>query len=323
MTKEPRTSHDLAVPGDVLDRERILPSTSALRVFVVAAQRKSFSRAADDLGLTQGGVSRAIRSIEVLVGRDLFERSPRGVVLTQAGLEYFQHVEAVLADLVAAGRQLGDYETSSQSLHVATLPSLGSIWLAPRLYRFAARHPEISLSVTANIGIIDLARSDIDCVIHYGTEAWPAGARSELLMQESLLPVCSPELVPPDAGPDASLLLKLPLIQHTHRPTAWRDWCQQIGLQHPAPTAGCHFEQYQMGIPASVAGLGAALMPPVMVADELASGELVPLHTEPLPSRWQYHFVFPEAKRHNPSLQRFRSWIVAEARQSERQAAMR
>lgn len=314
MARQSRTSRDLAVPGDVLDRERILPSTNALRVFVAAAQRKSFSRTADDLGLTQGGVSRAIRSIEVLIGRDLFERSTGGVALSQAGLEYFEYVQAVLTDLIAAGRQLTNYDADSQSLHVATLPSLGSLWLAPRLARFASKHPEIALTVTTNIGIIDLTLSEVDCVIHYGTEAWPAGARSQPLMRETLLPVCSPKLLPRGAGRDASLLLNLPLIQHTHRPTAWREWCRQIGLQHPAPTTGCQFEQYQMGIQAALAGMGAALLPPTLVAEELGSGDLVPLHSEPTPSQWQFHFVFPEAKRHNPSLQRFRAWIVAEAR---------
>jgi DNA-binding transcriptional LysR family regulator len=194
------------------------------------------------------------------------------------------------------------------------LPSLGSLWLAPRLVKFTARHPEVVLTVTANIGIVDFAQSDVDCVIHYGSEAWTAGARSELLMQETLLPLCSPRLLPGGMAPHAGLLLDLPLIQHTHRPTAWREWFKEVGIRHPAPTSGCRFEQYQMGIQAALAGMGATLMLPLLVSREIAAGRLVPLHDTPVLSPWQYHFVYPEAKRHNASLRKFRAWIAAEAR---------
>jgi DNA-binding transcriptional LysR family regulator len=305
--------YDPLHPEDVVDREPVLPSTQALRTLVLAAQYRSFSRAAEELGITQGGVSRAIKSIETLTGRRMFERSPRGLVPTEAGAAYIERVRGLLAELGAATMRVRSYDGAAQSLHVATLPSLGSLWLAPRLPAFVAQHPEVALTVTANIGIIDFTESSVDCVIHYGSEAWPTGARSEPLMEETLLPYCSPLLLGPgeEAGPGT--VLRLPLIHHTHRPSAWDDWLRKVGLTHPNPNAGCRFEQYQMGIRAALAGLGAMLMPPMLVADEVVAGRLVALHRAPVQSPWQYHFVYPEAKRANPALQRFRRWLHREA----------
>lgn len=317
MATKVRTSNDeTAVPQDVLDRESVLPSTTALRTFVLAAQYRSFSRTAEELGITQGGVSRAVKSIETLTGCRLFERNARGLVLTQAGSVYLEQIKGLLNDLGTATFQLSNYDPSSQSLHIAVLPSLGSLWLAPRLVKFTSRFPNIVLMVTANIGIVDFIQSDIDCVIHYGTEAWPTGARSELLMHETLLPVCSPKLLPSRTTPNATLLLDMPLIQHTHRPTAWREWFKEVGILHPAPTSGNRFEQYQMGIQAAIAGMGAALMPPFLVAQEIASDKLIAMHNSSVLSAWQYHLVYPDAKRNNPNLQKFRSWLLNEARNS-------
>jgi DNA-binding transcriptional LysR family regulator len=314
MRRRPHPLH----PEDVLDREPLLPSTQALRALVLAAQYRSFTRAAEELGVTQGGVSRAIKGIEGLAGRRLFERSARGLVPTEAGAVYIEQVRGLLAELGAATLRVSSYDPEALQLHVATLPSLGSLWLAPRLAGFVAEHPAVALTVTANIGIVDFAQSSVDCVIHYGSEAWPTGARSELLMQETLQPFCSPALIRPGETPGVDTILRLPLIHHTHRPSAWRDWLRQVGVVHPNPGAGCRFEQYQMGIRAAVAGLGAMLMPPMLVVEDLAAGRLVALHDAPLPSPWQYHFVYPEEKRANPALQWFRVWLLRTARASGR-----
>lgn len=308
--------HNPLHPEDVVDREPVLPSTQALRTLVLAAQYRSFSRAAEELGITQGGVSRAVKSVETMTGRRLFERGPRGLELTEAGRLYIDQVRGLLAELGAATVRLSSYDPRTIPLHVATLPSLGTLWLAPRIPRFLALHPNVALTVTANIGVVDFTQTTVDCVIHYGSEAWPTGARSEVLMEESLKPYCSPAILPPGASVGPETVTQLPLIHHTHRPSAWPDWMRQVGIQHPDPNAGCRFEQYQMGIRAAVAGLGAMLMPPLLVADEVEAGKLLALHDRPVPSAWHYHFVYPEAKRANPALQRFRGWLRREAQKS-------
>jgi len=315
MTERPDTlPADVLVPVDVADRELVLPTVQAMRALVLAAQYRSFTRAAEELGITQGGVSRAIKGIEALVGRRLFERTPRGLEATHAGRLYVDQVRAALVELGAATLRVSNYDPTQKSLHVATLPSLGSLWLAPRIADFVQLHPDVALTVTASIGIVDFAQSGIDCVIHYGSEAWPTGARSEFLMPETLVPYCRPRLITGSQAADLRALVSLPLIQHTHRPSAWRDWFREVGIAHPNPTAGCRFEQYQMGIRAAVAGLGAALMPPMLVADEVGAGRLLALYDRPVVSAWSYYLVYPEAKRNESALKGFRTWLLRECR---------
>lgn len=300
-------------PDDVADREPTLPAVSALRTMVLVAQFGSFSRAAEVLGITQSGVSRAINGLEQMAGRRIFERSSRGMTLTEAGKRYLNEVREVLAQLGAATQRFSSFDSAVNTLHIATLPSFGSLWLAPRLSGFTRRFPDISLAVVENIGLVDFAQQNIDCVIHYGSTAWPEGARSETLMNEVLVPYVHPELLQARAKA-ADVLLDIPLIQHTHRPMAWHDWFRQVGLEHPNPTMGHRFEQYQMGIGAAASGLGAVLMPPFLVGRELEAGRLVALHAKPVESAWTFQLVYPDAKRQNPVLQKFRSWIQSEVR---------
>jgi LysR family transcriptional regulator, glycine cleavage system transcriptional activator len=307
----------LSHPIDVEDREPTLPSMTALRTMVLVEKFGSFSRAAEELGITQSGVSRAIRSIEQITGQRIFERSARGLSTTESGKRYLAEVREILGELGAATLRFSSFDSAVTTLHVATLPSLGSLWLAPRLADFARKNPQISLIIAENIGVIDFEASSIDCVIHYGSTAWPQGARSEVLLRESLMPFAPPALLQGRAS-DASTLLDVPLIQHAHRPTAWRDWFREVGIVHPGPTTGHRFEQYQMGIRAAAGGLGAVLMPPFLVEDEVAKGRLVPLHGKPIETAWTFQLVSPDTKRQNPAVRRFRTWLVGEIRAMSR-----
>jgi DNA-binding transcriptional LysR family regulator len=310
---------EATTPRDAVERETPVPSLAALRAFVLSAQYRNFSRAAEELGITQSGVSRAVRSIEDLAGVTLFERTGHGLVLTESGAAYLADVRAVLTDLGAATLRLSTYQKKSEALHIATLPSLGSRWLASRLPRFIARYPDIDVTVTSQIGHFDFDETDVDAAIHYGSEAWP-GTLSEFLMDDLLVPMCVPALAR-SRGRGAHPLFELTLIQHTHRPSAWREWFRGAGIDHPRPNAGPRFEQYQMGIEAALSGLGAILMPPFLVQEELASGRLVPLHDVPVRSQWRYWLIYPKSKRSKPSVQKFRAWLRTEAKRSASQFA--
>lgn len=305
-------------PSDVADRDPTLPGIAALRTMVLVAQYGSFSRAAEEVGITQSGVSRAIRSIEQLTGQRIFERSSRGITMTEAGRAYLNDVKAILGDLGAATQRFASFDSAVNTLHVATLPSMGALWLAPRLSDFARRNPKIALALVDSIGIVDFAAENIDCLIHYGSTAWPEGARSETLMQEKLVPYAAPDLLR-GRPRTAATLLELPLIQHTHRPTAWRDWFREIGLAHPGATKGHRFEQYQMGIRAAAGALGAVLMPPFLVEEEVTRQKLLALHDKPVATAWTFQLVSPDTKRQNPAVRRFRIWLLAEIRRTLRQ----
>lgn len=301
---------------DVLDREPPLPSIIALRVALLAARLGSFSRVADELNMTQSGVSRSIAGLEQLAGRRLFVRSRGGVTPTRAGERYLASVRSILSRLGAATMRVRSEGDDARRLHVATLPSFGSLWLAPKLVGFLKRNPGISIDVTASIGAFDFANSAVDCVIHYGTDVWPDGSRSELLMQERLLPYASPEALKAAKVPaEVEALQSLTLIHHSHRPSAWRDWFSEVGGDYPEASQFVRFEQYQMGIQAAVFGLGAILMPPMLVQAQVAQGQLVPLHDMPVLSQWRYYLVSPEAARDSETFARFRSWILKIAKQ--------
>jgi DNA-binding transcriptional LysR family regulator len=303
----------------VRTRENLAPPLSALRAFVSAAHHMSFSKASEELGVTQSGVSRAIRSIEMIVGSSLFERTGHGLVLTEPGQRYLDRVRAILGDLETATIELATYRSTVASLTIASLPTFGVRFLIPRLGGFTRRHPEIQLTVVSRINPFEFERSGIDGAIHYGVDAWQ-GTLGDHLMDETLVPVASPQLL--GGGDPRDRFPSLPLIQHTHRPTAWREWLREMNWHHAQPDLGICFEQYNMGIHAALAGLGAALMPLFLVRRELADGSLVALTREPVGSRWSYFFVYPEAKRSNPALQRFRAWLKQDVRTADAQRGM-
>ena len=181
----------IPAPRETVEREGELPAVTALRAFVTAAQLRSFSRAADELDITQSGVSRAVRSIEDMSGRQLFERTGSGLVLTEPGTIFYDEVTSILSELGAATLRLSTYGEGRDQLAIATLPSLGGRWLAPRIGRFVAANPAVEVSVAAQIGHFDFEGTHFDCAIHYGNETW-AGCLSEMLMDEVLVPFCAP-----------------------------------------------------------------------------------------------------------------------------------
>lgn len=304
-------------PRDAIEREGGLPTIASIRAFVLAAHYRNFSRAAEALEITQSGVSRAVRSIEDATGTPLFERTGHGLVLTEPGAIYLAEMTELLASLGAATLRLSTFQNASERLHVASLPSLGSRWLAPRLRRFLALNPTIELTVTGSFGQFSFEGSDVDAAIHYGTDSWP-NSQSEFLMDEVLIPVCVPSLLRHEHR-EAGVLRDLVLIQHSHRPTAWREWFRDIGMHHPNPTAGPVFEQYQMGIESALSGMGAVLMPPFMILDELASGRFVPLHDMLVRSAWSYYLIYPRIKRSKPAVQKLRTWLRGEAKRTTEQ----
>ncbi len=300
---------------DVIDREIDLPSISSLRAFIAAAKSKSFSDAAEELGFTQSGVSRAVKSLEELSGVQLFERTGHGLVLTERGRIFLDDAISIIDDLGAATLRLSSYSNTGQKLTIACLPTLGSRWLAPRVVGFLAKNPDVELSVVATIEQFSFAGSGIDAAIHFDTAAW-RDCSAIKLFDEISLPYCSPDLLAKSKVSPTKFLQSAVLIQHLYRPTAWRDWFRIAGINRSNPITGPCFEQFQMGIQAAVSGAGALLMHPWFVADELRDGRLVPLSDIHWQSTVGYYFIFPRSNGINPALRRFRDWLRSEARVS-------
>lgn len=297
---------------------RHLPSLSALQCFEASAQHLSFTRAAKELHITQSAVSRQIRALEDQLGIQLFERKSQGLRLSTDGASYLPAIRAALDRMEAATLQLLANQGTVGVLNIAVLPTLGTRWLIPRLPSFRAKAPDITVNILTKLSVFDLDAENIDVAISYGEDPWP-NAVMYPLMGEVIAPVCSPELLK-SASPLKSPtdLRSQTLLQLATRPGAWKAWFDGIGLTGASTFRGPTFEHFSMVVQAAIAGLGVAVVPLFLVADELAGGKLVMPFDRPVRSPHRYYMVCPEGRQDAYRIKQFRSWLAAQAEQFER-----
>ncbi|MBA1279890.1 MULTISPECIES: LysR family transcriptional regulator [Pseudomonadaceae] len=292
---------------------RKIPSTAALVAFEAAARHQSFTRAAEELALTQSAICRQIGGLEEFLGLALFRRSRRGVQLTEAGQSYARRIaaqlDAVERDTLSVMGQQG-----AMSLELAVVPTFGTQWLVPRLKDFQARHPQISLNLTNRTRPFLFADTDFDAAIYFGDADW-SGTEAHFLMPEDLQPVCSPALLRGGGPLDAEALARIPLLQQSTRPYAWRQWFDSLGMKVARDMTGPRLELFSMLAQAAEHGMGVALIPPFLIQRELAEGRLVTAHPHAYRSGTQgYYLMIPERKVEAAGLVAFREWLVGEAR---------
>lgn len=288
-----------------------VPSLSALAAFEAAARHGSFTRVAEELNLTQGAVSRQIALLEQNLGLKLFERVKKRVSLTPAGGAYAAEVRDGLSRLAAATLSAMAFRGGAGLLHLAILPTFGTRWLIPRLPRFTEAHPGVTINFSTKLVPFDFAHDAADAAIHFGLPVWP-GARLHRLMGEEVVPVAAPALVARAGLKEAADLLRQPLLQQSTRPRAWANWLEQQGLPPERALMGPRFEQFAMVAQAAVAGLGVAIVPRILVEEELRSGALVIPVDRPVRGSEGYYLVYPEAKASLPAVVAFRDWLVGE-----------
>jgi len=295
-----------------------LPSLDTLRVFSVAARHLSFTKAADELHLTQSAISHRVRALEEELGVLLFNRLTRRLELTRAGQALAQRVERAVADVARAIADL-DEGSDERRLRVTLLPSVASRWLVPQLPRFHARHPDIELQLIADPRLLDLRAAGIDLAIRFGPGVYPGYAVTKL-MPDSVFPVCSPRLAARH-GTVATIdeLLDLPLLHDS--PTEsdgsgsdWRSWLAHLGRPDTVCCHnGQHFSDAGLLIDAAVLGLGVALVRSSLVGDHLANGALISPLRLAAPTAFSYYLLgLPQAAA-QPKIIRFRDWLQAEA----------
>ncbi|MGO4172052.1 LysR family transcriptional regulator [Bosea sp. TAF32] len=297
---------DVLIPGRLT-----VPSLSALAAFEAAARHGSFTRAAEELNLTQGAVSRQVAHLEGALGVSLFERIKKRVSLTAAGAAYAAEVREGLSRLAAATVSTMAFRGAAGVLNLAILPTFGTRWLIPRLPRFIEAHPGITINFATKLVPFDFTREPLDAAIHFGDPVWP-GARLHRLMGEEIVPVASPALVARFGLAEAADMLKAPLLQQSTRPRAWANWLEQQGLPPQRALMGPRFEQFAMVSQAAVAGLGLAIVPRFLVEEELRSGALVIPVDRSLVGQEGYYLVYPEEKAGLPAVAAFRDWLLAE-----------
>lgn len=289
---------------------RRLPPLNALKAFEAAARSESFTRAAEELNVTQGAVSHQVKALEAILGIKLFNRERQRLLITQAGQEYLAVIRDAL-DRIAMGTERLVQRQTSGVLTVSTSPDFAAKWLVPRLGRFSEAHPDIDLRVSAATQYVDFAREDVDVAVRHGDGNWP-GLDVVRLCSERLFPVCAPRLV---SGRNriikAADLLKFPLLRLEDWKN-WSRWFDAAGVATPA-VQGPVLNRASMLIDAAVDGQGVALARTALAAWDLINGRLVRPIDVSLRMANTYWIVCPRATSALPKIAMFREWLLAEA----------
>ena len=283
----------------------------SLRVFVAVAEHLNFTRAADALGVTASAASLQIRALEEYLSRPLFRRDGRQVHLTSEGASLLPRVQHALLDIEQAIDDVRG-EHRSGPLKVTTVASFLQQWLLPRMARFRSAHPHIDLHLHSSPVAVDFVREDFHLAIRLGTGGWP-NVRSEKLLDEWLLPVCTPTLLK-KLGPvrDIEDLRRYPLLHSTGEP--WTTWLfDGRADDRSAGFRGAMYDDSQAVVRLAVQGDGLALGRWCLVADDLHRGALVAASDRPVRFELSYWIVWPNRADHLPDVQSFIAWLRHEA----------
>jgi LysR family glycine cleavage system transcriptional activator len=289
---------------------RNLPPLNALKAFEAAARSESFTRAAEELNVTQGAVSHQVKALEEILGVKLFNRERQRLAITESGREYLAVVRDAL-DRIAVGTERLLQRQTSGVLTVSTSPDFAAKWLVNRLGRFAEVHPDIDLRISATIQHIDFAREDVDLAVRHGDGNW-AGLDAVRLCSEQLFPVCAPKLV---SGRNritkAADLLKFPLLRLEDWKN-WSRWFEAAGIT-AAPVPGPTLNRASMLIDAAIDGQGIALARTSLAAWDLINGRLVKPIDVSLRLPKTFWIICPKATSALPKIAVFREWLLSEA----------
>jgi LysR family transcriptional regulator, glycine cleavage system transcriptional activator len=296
-----------------------MPPLTALRAFEAAARHLSLTKAALELHVTAGALSHQIRGLEEFIGVDLFERRVRSIALTPAGKLLYPGLQTgftQIREAVSGLRNVGD----NRVLVISTPPGLTSKWLAPRLYRFASRYPEIDARISSSLTNANFAADGVDLAVrNLPIDPQPDPALvTEKLIELSFVPVCSPRLIEthgPFDKPEA--LARAPLIHddtlaHRANVPTWADWFAAAGIDGVDVSHGLRFNSSDHALDATGEGAGVLLAHDLLAYDDLRTGRLVIPVALTLPSGRAYHLVRPKRQRENAQAQAFRHWIKQE-----------
>lgn len=288
---------------------RFLPSLSLLTAFEAAARTGSITQAARELSLTQSAVSRQIKMLEQQLEVELFVRERQTIRLTLAGETYARDIRDALHRISMASLNLRA-NPGAGTLTLAILPTFGTRWLAPRLPRFLAEHAGITINLMTRLAPFDFRLETVDAAIHFGAPQWP-GAELALLRREHVVPACSPAFAETHRFAEPADLRRAPLLHLTTRPDAWERWFAAQGLA-PEPVHGMLFDHFATAAQAAASGLGVALLPTFLIADDLKRGDLVPALDVITESAERYYLAWPTERTHYPPLMAFRDWLLRE-----------
>jgi len=295
------------------------PPLSALRPLEAAARLESFSRAAEELHLTHGAVSRQVRALEEHLGTRLFARHGKRVSLTPAGRTFAERVRGALEEIARAADEAGS-KRREQRLTVSVLPSFASRWLMPRLIRFMDTHPKVEVNVIASTALANFAAEEVDVAIRFGRGPWP-GLACEHFLDDEYFPVASPRIHRGKLPKAPADLANFRVIREDR--DYWQEWLRAANVDLEVPPTGPLFNDSTYSLQAAARGEGIALARRSIVGEDLERGTLVKLFDVTVPSRESYWFVSPKPLADAPRVKAFRDWVKAELLPASRPRARR
>lgn len=287
-----------------------LPPLAAIRVFEAAARHLSFTRAAEELGMTQAAVSYQIKLLEERVGEPLFLRRPRDLALTEIGQRLAPDLNRAFEIMREA---FGHLARDEGTLIVNTMHTFAGQWLAPRLGRFQLLHPQIAVRLETTTRVVDFAREEVDIVVRAGRGTWP-GLTAHKLLDVRFTPMLSPRLAALIGGVrEPADILKLPLLDS--KDPWWVRWLtiHNLPLDVLEHQTAPSLNMQSLDAEAAMDDLGVALLTPAYYRQELASGRLIQPFEHVVDEGTGYWLAYPESRRNVPKIKRFRDWIIGEA----------
>lgn len=290
---------------------RFLPSLSALHAFDAAVRHLNFTRAAEDIGITQSGISRQVRNLEQLLGLSLFERSGPRLILTEAGASYYEEIARLLGKLEEVSIDAVRGRKTHGILRIGMSNTLMRRWGAAMLAAFSVDHPQAWFEVYPCQHNLDFATSNLDLAILRGIGNW-TGVRSHLLFPENLVVVGAVNMLPADGLDTDDSILDFPLIQNSARPSLWLHWLRGAGVRYKSRIYGPRLPTIDMIIECARLGMGLAVVPEMYVRNEIASGQLRLAFDRRQHSGESFYICYPEARIGSPAVRAFRDWFASD-----------
>lgn len=296
-----------------------VPPLRALKAFEASARHLSFTKAAEELFVTQAAISHQIKSLEEMTQVKLFQRYNRSLKLTTDGKVYLLSIMDPLEQLEKASRLLSN-RTSKDMLKISLLPSFATKWMAKRIWQFQDKYPELEVSISAFEWLADFKKEDIDVAIRYGKGNWP-DVYCELLFEERVFPICSRSVYKNlEKDPDPSILLEHSLVHDDFSTEDWNMWFQKAGTQINKSIKGTRFSHTVMMLESIENGKGFALGRTPLVIDDLKRKLLYAPFNISIPSEFAYYFVCPKGTENSKKVLEFKKWVTKEANKSIKQA---
>jgi LysR family glycine cleavage system transcriptional activator len=296
-----------------------MPPLNALRAFEAAARYQNFSRAAEELHVTQGAVSRHVKLLERHLGIELFRRRPQGLELTGPGRALLPELSASFERITQAAKAVANQDHEIRVFSVA--PTIVTRWLVPHLMGFQERYPEYRVNIGLAHGNYDgfyKGSFDIGLDCFEGAKTRPGGFDSILFRREALTPVCSPRLLDGERPLEKPLDLANHVLLHPDVDFyEWRKWLRAADLTEVDVESGQTFESMEMAVRAAVGGFGVTIADLLLVQDELESGQLIAPFDLVVSEDTGYYLFCGRGRFQEPKIAAFRDWIIAEAEASE------